>query len=57
MSSQTDIDNQLEIYRQQIENNQIEEARKQAEAMIAYLASQANEPQTPQQESGDHKHN
>lgn len=51
MSSQADIDNQLEIYRQEAEDRQIEEARKQAEAMIAYLTSQANEPQTSQQES------
>ena len=51
MSSQADIDKELAIYQQQIENAQIEEARKQAEAMIAYLASQANEPQTPEQES------
>ena len=56
MSSQAKLDNQWGIYQQQIENDQIEEARKQAEAMIAYLASQANEPQTPQEESGADEH-
>ena len=51
MSSQGDIDKELETYRQGHDGGEIEEARKRAEAMIAYMASQANEPQTPEQES------
>ena len=56
MSSQADIDSQLEMYQREAEDRQIEEARKQAEAMIAYLISQANESQTSQQESCADEH-